>query len=172
MWNFVVPLNHLIERLEFEDVQNGSENLCLNDLGIVVDFHNGWQDIVAIHVIERFSTIENLSSLLLDFLDTIEIVLYAPLGVEWTKQCVVVEWVAHSFLEGWVSFHHSSNEVIIDIFVDEKTSQCCASLSTSSNSTEDRALQSKLLITIWHDNGGIVASKFEDRLSKTSVHLR
>jgi hypothetical protein len=57
LWNFVIPLDALVERLELEDVEDWSEDFGLDDLGVVGNLNKSWQDIVAIHVIEGLASI-------------------------------------------------------------------------------------------------------------------
>lgn len=171
MWNLVVPANHFVQGPEFEDVQNWGEYLCLHNLGIVFDFHDRWQDIVAIHIVEHFAAVQDLSSLLLNFFQTITVHLDALLGVKRSQQGIVIEWVTHALLKGWIGLDHASNEIVIDILVNKQSSQRRAPLSTRAHRSKDRTLEGKLQITVRHDNCRIVTSKLEDRFTEPSVDL-
>jgi len=46
-----------------------------------------------------------------------------------------------------------------------------ASLSTSSNSSEDRSLESNFKVGIWHDNSSVVTTELKNSLSKASMHI-
>jgi hypothetical protein len=55
--------------------------------------------------------------------------------------------------------------------VDEKSSQSCASLSACADCTKDRSLKCNILITVWHHNCRVVATKLKDGLSESSMDL-
>ena len=53
----------------------------------------------------------------------------------------------------------------------EDSSERCASLSASSNSREDCALEGEFKVGIWHDDGCIVATKLKDGLSEAAMDI-
>lgn len=79
LWNLVVPLNHLVQGFEFEDVEDWSKYLCLHNFCIVSDFYDCGEDIIPIHIIKSLASIQDLSALLLDLLQSIEIILNSSL---------------------------------------------------------------------------------------------
>ena len=86
----------------------------LNYFGIVIDLYNGWHDVVSLHILICLASVENLTTLLLDLLDSVEILLDGPFHVKRTQEGILIEWVTHSTLEGRVCFDHASYEVIVN----------------------------------------------------------
>jgi len=102
----------------------------------VVDLNDGWQHVVSFHAFDFLTSVQYLASLLFDLLKSLKILVDTSRHVEWSKQSVLVERVAHSLLEGWVSLDHPGHEGVVDVLMQEESPEAGASLATSSHSTE------------------------------------
>jgi hypothetical protein len=141
----------------------------LDNLRIMVDLHDGWENVVSFHSFHSLASVKDFSTLSFDVLDTFLVVVDTHLVVKWAHKSIWIKWVSHSILEFWVSFHHSINEAVIDRFVNEKSSKRSASLSSSSHSSKDRGCERHFLITVRHNDLGVVSTKLKNSLSESSV---
>ena len=131
LWDFVVPFDGFVDRFELDQVGDWHEKLGLDNVSIVVDFNKSWLNKVSFSF-NGVSSNKDLSTLLFDFSNTVSEFFNCALVVDWSEESVSVEWVASSNL--WVSGNHLLDELIVNRFVDEDSSQSCASLSSSSDS--------------------------------------
>lgn len=134
-------MNGFIKSLELHDVDDWSEELVLYDVSFMADGDNGWLNIVAF-TLHDIATIEDLTTLLLDLLNTFLVLGDTILGVERSKESLGVERITH--LNGFVSRDHSIHELVMDAFVQEDSSHGGASLASSTNTGEDTCLESKV----------------------------
>jgi len=138
----------------------------LHDRCIVGDRHNSGLDVVA-SALDHISTSEDLSSLLLDLDEAVNVVLDSLLGVKRSNQSVLIEGVAN--VEFLVGSDHSFDESVVDGLVQQDSSEGCASLAAGAHCSEDTSLENNFEVSIRHHDGCIVATKLEDGASESSM---
>lgn len=167
MWHLVVPGNGFFKSLESENVHDWGEQLGLDAWGIWGDLDQGWEDVVATVEVDCFTTAKDLATLLLDGLDAVKVVLNSSLGMKWTKQSLAIKRTSHLLWDLLEGIQESWHELVINFVVKEESSKTCASLTSSSGSSKDCSLECDFKVGIWHNNVGVISSKFEDGLTES-----
>lgn len=166
-----MQLDHVFEVAELEYVNHWSENFVLHDFCSGIDLDDCREHVVSVHALNLLTSVKDLASLFLDFLDAIQVVLEASLGVEGTQEGIWVKRVAHLVVELRVCLYHALHEGVVVRFVDESPALGGASLAASSDSTENSGSEGKFYVCIRHNNCGVVSTKFENGLSESAVYL-
>jgi len=91
----VIDFDGLIEGVEFDDVEDGSKELFVQDLSVLVDGDDGGFNEESLSVLQGLTTMEDLTSLFLDFLDTFLVILDGGLGVEGTAEGTFLEGISN-----------------------------------------------------------------------------
>ena len=92
MWYLVVPTNHFFKVVEFEDVDDWSKDLMFDDVCIMSNLDDGWLDIVSISS-NLLAASEDLATLLLDLLETLQVFFHTLLRVHWAHQGIGIHWI-------------------------------------------------------------------------------
>lgn len=169
MRDTIVVRNGLLECGELEDVDDGGEDLLVDDLSIWADFDDRWLDVVA-WASDSVSTVEDASTLRLNLLESFSVVADAVRVVQGAHQSLAVHGVTNG--HRLVCLDHAGHEGVIDGVVKIDSSERSASLSACSHGGEDATLEGELEVSIGHDDGCVVTSKLKDSLSEASVDVR
>lgn len=110
----------------------------LDTLCIMIDADNCWLYVVT-WAFYYVTTIENLTSLALNILNTYFKLLLSMLSVEGTEESIRVKWV--TTLNCFVSGDHSFYEFIMNTLVNYDTSQSGATLTSCTYCSKDTSLE-------------------------------
>ena len=171
MRHHVIIVNCLLKSLEFHHVKDRGEDLLLDDRCIRRNSHNGGEHVVTFSGCNNFTSVKDLTSLLFNCFDAIDIVLNSLLVVERPKQSVLVKRVPHPCGHLRVSLDKSLYETIVDFLVEIESPQSCAPLASCAYRCENCALKSKVEVAVRHDDVGVVSAKFEDGPSESRMNF-
>lgn len=140
----------------------------LYNISVVVNSNNSWLDVVTLSL-DYIATVENLASLLFDILNAFPKCIYCVLSMKRPKQGLRIQWV--SSFDSFVCTNHSIYKFVVDFFMQEYSSHCSASLTSSTYTSEHTRLQSQLLVCVFHNDSSIVASQFKNSSSESFGYL-
>jgi len=144
----------------------------LDDRGSsLVDLYDSREDVVTTgeFVIKGLATVEDLSTLLLDFFKTLGVDLDGVLAVEGSAKGLAIKRVTDG--DTGVSLDKLFDDGVEDLFVDEESSKTGTSLTTGTDSREQTALNGHFEVSVFEDGNGIVTTEFEDTLSESFSNL-
>ncbi|KAF1783560.1 HECT domain [Phytophthora cactorum] len=177
----VVLLNRLLKSLKLQRVQDRRKDFFLDDLSIVGDRNDCRLDEVAFAV-DLLATGQNLSNkqgvamrthvntptntdeLTLPPWFLIESIPSSLGVVQRATQNTILQRVSN--LHVLVRRHKTLKELIVNIFVEEETTERRAALAGCSHSREQRRSQRHLQIRVFVHDHGVVAAQLEDGLAK------
>lgn len=91
MGDSIIDFDGLVEGLTLNHVEDGGEEFLIEDLGMFVDGHDSGFDEETLPVLEGLTSVEDLTTLFLNFLNTLLIILDGGLSVEGSTEGTLLE---------------------------------------------------------------------------------